>query len=363
MDTQLNGALARDVVIAGNSPQARRTLLGRLGPDPVARLLVNELGVRRAPWKGSRGVLVEYHLTWRDQVVTVPARYGPAGSTDPVRVSADLDELWAMLYGTGDPSPAGAIRTVEGPPAACAQLRSGLYDEASLAQLAVRFDCDKWGLHYYAPRYERHFAPRRTERLTILEIGVGGADEEGVGGNSLRMWKRFFPRALLYGIDIFDKSWVDEPRITTFQGDQSDPGFLDEVLAQTGVPDIVIDDGSHVNAHVIASFRHLFPRLAPDGLYAVEDLQTAYWPRFGGSSTDLTRPDTSINLLKGLIDGLNYQELVGEVERPVSYTDRHVTGLHCYHNLAVIDKGENAEGTILDVFPNARERALGPMAR
>jgi hypothetical protein len=28
-----------------------------------------------------------------------------------------------------------------------------------------------------------------------------------------------------------------------------------------------------------------------------------------------------------------------------SYTDRHVAAVHCYHNLVVIQKGDNREGS------------------
>ena len=48
--------------------------------------------------------------------------------------------------------------------------------------------------------------------------------------------------------------------------------------------DIIIDDGSHLNRHVVKSFQVLFPLLADDGIYVAEDTQTAYWPGEGGSS-------------------------------------------------------------------------------
>ena len=49
-------------------------------------------------------------------------------------------------------------------------------------------------------------------------------------------------------------------------------------------------------------------------------------------------------LVKRLVDGLNYEEFVDEDYQP-TYADRHVVGVHCYHNLVIIEKGENAEGT------------------
>ena len=37
---------------------------------------------------------------------------------------------------------------------------------------------------------------------SLLEIGVGGEDDARNGGQSLRTWKRFFPKARIVGIDI-----------------------------------------------------------------------------------------------------------------------------------------------------------------
>src|SRR5439155_21067965 len=99
------------------------------------------------------------------------------------------------------------------------------------------------------------------------------------------MWKEYFPHAVIVGIDIYDKSSLAEDRVTILQGDQSDPEFLADVSRRFGPFDVIIDDGSHVSAHVIASFHYLFGSLTDDGIYAIEDLQTSYWERtYGGSS-------------------------------------------------------------------------------
>ena len=82
-----------------------------------------------------------------------------------------------------------------------------------------------------------------------------------------------------------------------------------------GGVDIVIDDGSHVNEHVIKSFRTLFPFLTEGGIYAIEDTQTSYWPKFGGDSYDLNKENTTMSFLKSLTDGLNYEELLGGTTR------------------------------------------------
>jgi hypothetical protein len=218
---------------------------------------------------------------------------------------------------------------------------------SDLTALATLHGTDKWGSHWYAQHYQRHFQPLRRKPINLLEIGVGGYDDPQAGGESLRMWKQFFPRAQIYGIDIHDKSPHEEDRITIFQGSQCDGDFLRQVVQRIGRVDIIIDDGSHINEHVIASFEALFPLLADDGIYAIEDIQTSYWPGDYGGSEDLCFPSTSMNRLKRLIDGLNYEEFVDPQYRP-SYFDRHVVSTHFYHNLAFIYKGLNVEGTNRD---------------
>ena len=212
-----------------------------------------------------------------------------------------------------------------------------------LCKLAAHFKTDKWGTHRYAQHYQRHLEHLRDQPINLLEIGIGGYSKAGKGGASLRMWKHFFPNAQIYGMDIEDKSFVDEDRITTFIGDQSDPASLRAIAEKIGQLDVIIDDGSHLSPHIVTTWHTLFPLLAPNGIYAVEDTQTSYWPEWQGSE-DRNSPDTSMALLKGLTDGLNYEEFVDENYEP-SYSDLHVIATHFYHNLVIIEKGVNAEGT------------------
>ena len=217
-----------------------------------------------------------------------------------------------------------------------------------LCKLAAGFGSDKYIGHHYAVHYQHHFAHLRHEHLTILEIGIGGYGDPRAGGNSLKTWKAYFPNSRIFGIDICDKTFHDEPRIKTFQGSQADEAFLKRVIDEIGAPDIIIDDGSHLSHHVIATFKILFPLLAPRGIYAVEDLQTSYWEHFAGEdwagSKDLNAPHTSMNFFKVLVDGLNFDEFMIEGFSP-GYFDRHIISMHFYHNLLFIYKGLNNEGS------------------
>ncbi|MBV8431625.1 MAG: hypothetical protein JO244_10710, partial [Solirubrobacterales bacterium] len=131
---------------------------------------------------------------------------------------------------------------------------------SNLKALALVNNSDKWGNHWYVQHYETHFARLRKRRLRVLEIGIGGYADPEAGGSSLRMWRTYFPNSWIYGIDIFDKHSHDERRIKTFQGSQVDEEFLNGVIESIGRPDIIIDDGSHRNDHVIRTFELRFPR-------------------------------------------------------------------------------------------------------
>jgi hypothetical protein len=209
----------------------------------------------------------------------------------------------------------------------------------SLTELAELFETDKWGRHRYTPHYEDRLAPFKHRSFALLEIGIGGYALERQGGASLRMWEAYFPQAQIIGLDIEDKSFVDGDRIVTFQGSQTDTGLLDQIMSSYPVS-VVIDDGSHRSEHVLATFAHLFPLLPRGSVYAIEDTQTSYWAGYGGS-TDPTAP-TTMNMVKDLLDGLNYEEYTHRGYRP-TVVEEHVGEVHAYHNLVIIKKMRNVE--------------------
>ena len=73
------------------------------------------------------------------------------------------------------------------------------------------------------------------------------------------MWKRYFPKSEIFGLDIYDKSIHNERRIKTYKGSQVDSTFLQNVVKDIGNIDLIIDDGSHINEHVIETFKICFP--------------------------------------------------------------------------------------------------------
>ena len=93
---------------------------------------------------------------------------------------------------------------------------------------------------------------------------------------------------------------------------------------------------------MVESFRILFPTLKEGGIYVVEDIQTSYWEDYGGSSTELNDPRTSMGFFKQLADGLNHAEFIRPGYQP-TYFDQHIRSMHFYHNMVFIYKGDNTE--------------------
>jgi len=213
-----------------------------------------------------------------------------------------------------------------------------LFKEGDLTGLAKIYKTDKWGVgHKYTPIYQRWFTGMRHRPIRLLEIGVGGYTKPLRGGESLRMWKRFFRRGIITGIDLYDKSSLKESRIKIYQGDQTDKDFLLSVHQKEGPFDIIIDDGSHIQSHIITSFESLFPVLAPGGIYVIEDTQTSYRPNYGGSTLEMNTIDSAMNYFINRIHGLNHVEWI-KAEAPVNPTDQSIEGIAFYHNLIFITK-------------------------
>jgi hypothetical protein len=208
-----------------------------------------------------------------------------------------------------------------------------------LIKLAIINGSDKWGHHCYAKHYNNHFYGIRRKKLNLLEIGIGGYDNPMLGGNSLRMWKSFFSKSKIYGVDIYEKAQLQEARIKIFQGSQTDAIFMNMVCDAIGSLDIVIDDGSHVNGDVIKTFEILFPRLNNGGIYIVEDMQTSYQPSLGGNNVDLYDKSTMINYFRDKIDCLNHESFLKD-GLGVSYFDKNISSMCFYKNFMLIYKAQ-----------------------
>lgn len=221
--------------------------------------------------------------------------------------------------------PSSALQDISPP----AETATEGHDE--LVRLGREHGTDKVG-HRYLERYASHLGALRGEQFSLLEIGV-------YKGASLRMFRDFFPRAQVVGLDIKPVEMADEPRITIHQGSQADVALLRRIDEQEGPFQVVIDDGSHVMAHLRTTFATMFPLLADGGWYIVEDLSTSYWEEYGGGLPG--RTGTAMSMLQQLVDGLNWDSWL-PAHDPPSYTDFWIDEIHFYRNVCFLRKGKNA---------------------
>jgi hypothetical protein len=123
--------------------------------------------------------------------------------------------------------------------------------------------------HNYTPVYEKYFESRRNTIVNLLEIGC---NDPRFPGASLRVWNDYFthPSTLIYGLDI-NPPMLRGNRIRLLTADQSKPFELLNVITYLSSFDFVIDDGLHTFECQINSFFTIFPLLAPQGVYFIED--------------------------------------------------------------------------------------------
>jgi hypothetical protein len=142
--------------------------------------------------------------------------------------------------------------------------------------------------------------------------------------------------ATIVGIDI-------NPNCSRFQGhglnvrigDQSDPVFLQSLIDEFGVPDIVIDDGSHIMEHQQASFEFLYPKMIKNSCYLVEDVHTSYWASHNGG---IDKPTSFVNYSKNLVDQLNARwDESGKVKS--NQFTQETLSICYYDSIIVFEKG------------------------
>ncbi len=155
---------------------------------------------------------------------------------------------------------------------------------------------DKWE-HYFAI-YDHLLAGLYGEKINYLEIGV----QKGGGLETARLL--FAPGSRLVGLDVDAKcKGLEASGIADriFVGSQSEEATLKALTAYCPEFDVILDDGSHIQEHMIISFIKLFPSLAEGGVYIIEDTHTCYSPEHQQSFFGLNIYD----YFKGLSERLN----------------------------------------------------------
>ena len=86
--------------------------------------------------------------------------------------------------------------------------------------------------------YDKYFQDYKDKEINILEIGVDK-------GKSLKLWRDYFTKANICGIDIEKMDFTIEG-VELITVDQTDTKSLKKICERYKSFDIIIDDGSHV---------------------------------------------------------------------------------------------------------------------
>ena len=140
------------------------------------------------------------------------------------------------------------------------------------------------------------------------------------------------------------------------QCSQVDAPKLDALAREIGPFDFIIDDGSHLNAHQIETFGILWPHLKDGGTYIVEDVQTSYWPAYGGGLLGTPAYARScMHWFKNLADSVNLPEFL---EPAPAGLDPGIASIAFHHNLIVVRKDlpSSLRSAIQESLVTMRER-------
>ena len=172
-----------------------------------------------------------------------------------------------------------------------------------LAELCDLHGSDKGGLgnttaaypqrpHTYTDFYSRLFDHCKSHIRYVVEIGIGSGNPDIIHnmgpnakpGASLRVWRDYFPNAVVYGGDIDPEVLFSEARIRTHFIDQSCPTaiarFWDKTTLEDDMVDLMIDDGWHTFNAGKTLFENSFSKIHTGGLYIIEDIQPEDYKKY-----------------------------------------------------------------------------------
>lgn len=195
------------------------------------------------------------------------------------------------------------------------------YRRAPLTAIADHFKTDKGSIkHNYTLVYERYFEPLRDQRgLRLMEIGVAC-------GSSLKMWSKYFADGQILGVDI-------RPECASLC--KRYPNIEIKIQNATQAPvagsyDIIIDDGSHVSADIVDTFRLNWPNLKAGGLFVVEDLKCTHNPQY--------RSLLPFDIPAERFERRHFMDMIDRCLMEMDWRRGDVEYVHFYKEMAVIKK-------------------------
>lgn len=166
-------------------------------------------------------------------------------------------------------------------------------NDCLLAKLCDKYGSDKgeikttghpywWKSHTYTDFYSQLFDHCRENIKYVFECGLGTNNTEvksnmsvtGKPGASLRVWRDYFTKAKIVGVDIDSGCLFNEDRIETHYMDQTNPMCIKNVFKKYKHKfDFIVDDGLHEYDAGRILFENSIDRLSDNGIYIIEDVK------------------------------------------------------------------------------------------
>ena len=179
----------------------------------------------------------------------------------------------------------------------------------------------------YLDIYESYFKKFQHKKINILEIGIRE-------GSSIDTWEEYFPNANIFGVDIEERCKKHErDRVKITIGDATEKSTIDAINPENFKYDIIIDDGSHKNEDIEKSFRLLWDKVSPQGMYIIEDLYNTY----GSTDRDILKDSSGISTNKREDISVFFSSIIRDVDTP----SKNKLAVHFWDSICVIIKSKN----------------------
>jgi hypothetical protein len=133
-----------------------------------------------------------------------------------------------------------------------------------LSKLALKHGTDKFKRHNYTEIYFDFFKYLKNNKIKLLELGI-------LNGDSLRMWREWFPNAEITGVDHNIKNLKPIDNVNIIKSNTQTIDICRDLNNEEF--DIIIDDADHHPYQQLITLWNTWPLLKKDGLYIIEDVQ------------------------------------------------------------------------------------------
>lgn len=239
---------------------------------------------------------------------------------------------------------------------------------------ALKAGTDKIVTHHYQYIYSLYLQHLQSQRMQLLEIGLGCGMGYGPG-RSLQLWKDVIPSATVSFLE-YDAECaagfspvIEGSGGQLYIGSQDNTTLLHQVVQdaydQSSLYDVIIDDGGHWPTHQLKTLQFLWPALKSGGIYIIEDVMTEYM-----SAYQTKNNNTLIPWIKKMMELVHCNAPHNAIQSGMSAAykaqcsgatqmEREVMSINCMVEACVFIKAVPPHKTWLDMQEDWVERMAG----